>query len=788
MAAFGWPEHVTCTCGAISLVKRERYVLVQQDDPRIKKIILGCEGMGYWEWAEDVLGGSQQTLSTTKIYDVVNASLFTYDRNSNILQAFCEAWYPKTNTLLTSAGELSISLWDLHILGGLPIAGSPYEEVVLETRELIGLNEKQVIFIPRSCEYLFAAFHHLKEGTGATQKVFFSKWTSFWYKKTLIYRPAPLRKEKKFARLKSTHNPNGVIPETTRWSSDQETIFSKLRVRSNKKDETYVAAFLSIRLCAFVFPKVENSIRPETFMMASMMAGGRKISLAVPVLATNYHGLNKISCSSQLDQVKVFFPIHYVYDWLAHYFKPHYPLAKGPSVPLIVAYSGEGATRYFDERDGRKRIYNREDIVWAPTMLTNSRPYYYVDNYSPQELESNYFMSLCFNYLPLRYGNSFIIEPYSPHRFGRQFGFYQNIPGFLENDICTTSLDEGIRFWRICTLYRSMSRAVFPPAVDPMEKPFSTNYMSWWEKAHGKFLENNLQALVDNVGLKSIIPLGGEDQAIEKHPLVLPFNTRVPQDTSQSTNEDQNWKRKRPNPVEIVEVQSVDSPSRMHTACNKELNTIGHPMVSPCNKPQVSDESIGGRTCKVKSSSKASSIPHDESLKRQTPNKITRISPMTNTAVSIFEGKSILSNRKKEFILGLWEDICNRLSKTRLELLSSYREKIIEIFEDMKKTNILDFSPLEDLLNSLFELAASYDQERSNMADKTSEDEKLELISKAKEHLESFKLEASEKVKKVSSCEKKLKRVVKKLQTLQQGRENLEGVIEATQKEVNEIQ
>ncbi|OIS99636.1 hypothetical protein A4A49_12543 [Nicotiana attenuata] len=303
-----------------------------------------------------------------------------------------------------------------------------------------------------------------------------------------------------------------------------------------------------------------------------------------------------------------------------------------------------------------------------------------------------------------------------------------------------------------------MSRAVFPPTGDPMEKPFFTNYMSWWEKAHGKFLENNLQALVDNVGLKSTTPLG----AIEKHPPVLPFNTRVPQDTSQSTNEDQNWKRKRPNSVEIVEVQSVDSPSRTHTTC-KELSTIGHPMVSPCDKPQVSDESIGGPTCKVKSSSKASSLPHDESLKRQTPNEITRISPMINTAVSIFEGKSIVFNRKKEFILGLWEDICNRLSKTRPELLSSCREQIIEIFEDIKKTNILDFSPLEDLLNSLFKLAASYDQERSNMADKTSEDEKLELISKAKERLESFKLEASEKVKKVSSSEKKLKRVVKKL-------------------------
>ncbi|OIT31862.1 hypothetical protein A4A49_09665 [Nicotiana attenuata] len=194
-----------------------------------------------------------------------------------------------------------------------------------------------------------------------------------------------------------------------------------------------------------------------------------------------------------------------------------------------------------------------------------------------------------------------------------------------------------------------------------------------------------------------------------------------------------------------------------------ELNAIGHPMVSPHDKPQVSDESTRGPTSKVKSSSKASSLPHDKALKGQTPNGITRVPPMKNAAVSIFEGKSIVFKHKKEFILGLWEDICNRLSKTRAELLSSYREQITEIFEDMKKVNILDLSPLECLLDSLFELVASYDQERSNLADKTSHDEKLELNSKAKERLELFKLEASEKVKKVSYSEKKLKRVVKKL-------------------------
>nr|XP_033508008.1 uncharacterized protein LOC117273035 [Nicotiana tomentosiformis] len=126
---------------------------------------------------------------------------------------------------------------------------------------------------------------------------------------------------------------------------------------------------------------------------------------------------------------------------------------------------------------------------------------------------------------------------------------------------------------------------------------------------------------------------------IERHPPVLPFSMRVPQDTSLGTNEDQNWKRKRPNSVEIVEISSVDSPSKTHTTCNKELNAIGHPMASPHDKPQVSDESIGGPTSKVKSSSKASSLPRDKIVIRQTLNEITRVPSMTNATVSIFGRK-----------------------------------------------------------------------------------------------------------------------------------------------------
>nr|XP_009802520.1 PREDICTED: uncharacterized protein LOC104248035 [Nicotiana sylvestris] len=134
---------------------------------------------GYWEWAEDVLSRCRLSLEGARIYDAVYASLFTYDRNTNIMQAFCEAWCPVTNTLLTSVGELSISLWDLYKISGLPITGSPYEKVVPNVEELTGMYDKGRRFIPQTCEHLFDAFHRLRERGSNDPKVSTKKWVEF---------------------------------------------------------------------------------------------------------------------------------------------------------------------------------------------------------------------------------------------------------------------------------------------------------------------------------------------------------------------------------------------------------------------------------------------------------------------------------------------------------------------------------------------------------------------------------------------------------------------------------
>ena len=127
----------------------------------------------YWEWLEDILSHNTKVLSDANLYEPLLALLFTYDRNTHVLQAFLECWCTATNTLHTFVREVSISLWDLHSIGGLPVYGSFYEKVVP--------NSKDISSLPSCCCPLFAAFHHLSLELGGSHLVTTAAWVKFWF-------------------------------------------------------------------------------------------------------------------------------------------------------------------------------------------------------------------------------------------------------------------------------------------------------------------------------------------------------------------------------------------------------------------------------------------------------------------------------------------------------------------------------------------------------------------------------------------------------------------------------
>ncbi|KAL0298420.1 UNVERIFIED_CONTAM: hypothetical protein Sradi_6501800 [Sesamum radiatum] len=208
--------------------------------------------------------------------------------------------------------------------------------------------------------------------------------------------------------------------------------YLKLCIERSLKEEVYLAAYLACWLCLFVLPGNDvNSIRPSTFKMASLMANGRRVNLAIPVLASIYEGLNTIATSPKPAGTSHSFPIHFVYAWLACYFKTHYSVWQELRGPKMTRFSGEGGAKYYEPREARKRIHKAEFVSWACNMLVKAKPFKFVDDGRAEELDHSYFVAIRSSYLTLRRGGRFIVEPYSPHRFGRQFGYYQDVPGTL---------------------------------------------------------------------------------------------------------------------------------------------------------------------------------------------------------------------------------------------------------------------------------------------------------------------------------------------------------------------
>ncbi|KAG5596360.1 hypothetical protein H5410_037592 [Solanum commersonii] len=110
-----------------------------------------CYTPGYWEWVEDMLPRHKEILELIKVYDAVYTSLFTYDYGDNVPHAFCELWRPSTNTLSTFIEEMSISLWDLQAIGGLPVQGYFYDEVIPSAKELTQTDTQKELLLSQSC-------------------------------------------------------------------------------------------------------------------------------------------------------------------------------------------------------------------------------------------------------------------------------------------------------------------------------------------------------------------------------------------------------------------------------------------------------------------------------------------------------------------------------------------------------------------------------------------------------------------------------------------------------------
>ncbi|CAB4316426.1 unnamed protein product [Prunus armeniaca] len=258
------------------------------------------------EWVESILNDFDDVLRQADIYGAVVVSRYSYDFHPNVSRAFYELWGPLSNTFHHGNGEMGISLYDLKVIGGLPILGLPYDEFIPLNNKLCreDLYPSTVGELLRIHSQL--CIFHKKE------QVFHDQWSQHFSQGEAIYGVVG--------------NSNNIIPKHKA---------KDLKFPLNISCEGQLAAFLAFWHSLFVMP-LDNAIRLECFYMESLMARGFRVSLAPAVLGLICHVLSIVATHRR-----------------AHY-------------PLLIRYNIEA--KYVSSNKARI-IFKSEFMVYRPSVF-----------------------------------------------------------------------------------------------------------------------------------------------------------------------------------------------------------------------------------------------------------------------------------------------------------------------------------------------------------------------------------------------------------------------------------
>ena len=398
---------------------------------------------------------------------------------------------------------MSISLWDLHEIGGLPITGRFYDEVIPNTESLNRKDHKGVSYIPHICRYLFLAYHKILQDSKGKSGVRMTAWIKYWYRGPFRYKKSSRKTVRnKSQKPKEDSDPSGIIAAALKRTEEEEGVFEDLGIADEDMDRSYLAAFLACWLCKFVFPKDDITlIRPGVFKVASRMAHGVSFSLAVPVLASIYKGLNDISSADDPGNCTTVLPFHYVYGWLGEYFDTHFTSSSEKSIPIMARFSGRLSAKFFEDSTARAlfRTCGKVKMSRLAKVFSECKQLTDEDHISKEDFE--YLICLRSGFVSLRQENYRVIQPYSPHRFSRQFCYVQHVPGELKDDVRNGTVLSVYSHWKSCLKIGSASTITLPTKDNIREFEITSDYVIWWSKVHR--FESTKSKTISTVGKSS---------------------------------------------------------------------------------------------------------------------------------------------------------------------------------------------------------------------------------------------------------------------------------------------
>ncbi|KAL3522537.1 hypothetical protein ACH5RR_015371 [Cinchona calisaya] len=229
---------------------------------------------------------------------------------------------------------------------------------------------------------------------------------------------------------------SSAILKPSDWSEEKHGAFVELGVGDVYREESYLTALISCWICIFPLTIREiGLIRLGTFVIASLIAEGIRVCLVVPMLASIYHGLNGISNSSQLAK--------------------------------------------------------------HSTSFALEKQHIFTDDHSLSSFKFNYFMNLQLTYLSLRRENLYVVEINSPHKFARQFGFCQALPGEHSEELPASILEWMYQLYRSCTHVGTKSEVSIPALLRNFGDHFTRQYSTWWAQLYDDYFTNGPKTLTE---------------------------------------------------------------------------------------------------------------------------------------------------------------------------------------------------------------------------------------------------------------------------------------------------
>ncbi|KAH7841563.1 hypothetical protein Vadar_031568 [Vaccinium darrowii] len=673
---------------------------------------------GYWEWLEDVLARNKGTLTDAKIYDAVFASLFTYDRNTNLIRSFCELWCPSTNSLHIPIGEVSISLWDMRLIGGLSANGIFYDEVVPSAKELNGSDKRGAPLLPSSCKYLFLAYHQIYCASG-TSNVTTDEWVRFWFKAPSRYKEPPHRMQKKrLGEPRTSNNPTGFISEPRPRSRDGEKVFDDLGIEKNMREETNLAAFLS--LAGYYY---------DSYFLPSSL---------------------KFNCSA-----------------------------------LMVRLAGEKKAKHFTAQEACDLLKSISPSTLSVLALNKPKQLTICDNGVQSDSWSNYLISLRSSFLTLRRSGERSLEKIlqlwkSCTRLGTNANF--TIPLQASKGLATKQYVEwwnksssqfckdklpsakmnsprgtpkGNHIITIRSAKSKMAKDITPPHSKPKEKEPRKAATHEGEKVAVVKEKTHLVIPASKPKLITIKPSGPKGESKKRTDIAT-------SEESSSDKGERHWKRLKKAKVTVSDLQGLNYD--LEGMLDDLPNTSNHleALGKRLGNQFASDDSMGSvdgpNSFDLLSKQKAiaDETSHQVAIE-EAPRKfampmkelrksLAKSSGPTPSMVTVFRGEDVISECQRAYVSTLWTKLSYKIGRQNFDRLNTIEDESKKLFEEMRKVDVMDISPLEHIIESFFKNIRVYNSARSASTE-VHKDTRASQLADASQHLSHAELNEGEQVK-----------------------------------------